>query len=43
MVAELDQVEGIPSEVIDKGGVETHLRRRMVEVPCDDGLDACLY
>ena len=43
LVAELDQVEGIPSEVIDKGGVETHLRRREVEVPRDDGLDACLY
>ena len=43
LVAELDQVEGIPSEVIDKGGVETHLRRREVEVPRDDGLDARLY
>ena len=42
LVAELDQVEGIPSEVTDKGGVEAHLRRREVEVPCDDGLDACL-
>lgn len=31
------------AEVINKGGVEVHLRRRDVEVPCDDGLDACLY
>ena len=43
LVAEFDQVEGIPSEVADKGCVEAHLRRREVEVPCDDGLDACLY
>ena len=35
--------EGIASEVIDKGGIEAHLRRREVEVPRDDGLDACLY
>ena len=43
LVAELDQVECIPSEVADKGGGEAHLRRREVEVPRDDGLDACLY
>ena len=38
----LNQVERVPSEVVDKGGVEAHLRRREFEVPCDDGLDACL-
>ena len=43
LVAELDQVEGVASEIPDKGGVEAHLRRREVEVPRDDGLDACLY
>ena len=43
LVAELNQVERIPSEVIDKGGIEADLRRREVEVPRDDGLDACLY
>ena len=43
LVAELDQVEGVTSEIPDKGGVEAHLRRREVEVPRDDGLDACLY
>lgn len=43
LIAELDQVECISSEVIDKGGVEADLRRREAEVPCDDGLDACLY
>ena len=43
LVAELDQVECVASEVIDKGGVEAHLRRREVKVPRDDGLDACLY
>ena len=42
LVAELDQVKRVPSKVTDKGGVEAHLRRREVEVPCDDGLDACL-
>ena len=42
LIAEFDQVERVPSEVVDKGGVEAHLRRREVEVPCDDGLDACL-
>ena len=43
LVAEFDQVEGIASEVTDKGGVEADLRRREIEVPRDDGLDACLY
>ena len=42
LIAELDQVEGVASEVTDKGGVKTDLRRREVEVPRDDGLDACL-
>ena len=43
LIAELDQVEWVISEILDKGGVETDLRRREVEAPCDDGLDACLY
>ena len=43
LVAELDQVECISPEIADKGGVKAHLRRREVEVPRDDGLDACLY
>ena len=43
LVAELDQVEGVTSEVANKGGVKANLRRREVEVPRDDGLDACLY
>ena len=42
LIAELDQVEGAPSEVTNKGIVQPHLRRRKVEVPCVDGLDACL-
>ena len=42
LIAKFDQVKRVPSEVTNKGGVETHLRRREVEVPCDDGLDACL-
>ena len=42
LIAELDQVKGVASEVPDKGGVEAYLRRREVEVPCDDGLDTCL-
>ena len=42
LIAELDQVKRVASEVPDKGGVEAHLRRRELEVPCDDGLDACL-
>ena len=42
LVAELDQVERIASEIPDKGGVEVHLRRREVEVPRNEGLDACL-
>ena len=43
LVAEFDQVEGVTAKITDKGGVETDLRRREVEVPRDDGLDACLY
>ena len=43
LIAKFDQVKRVASEVVDKGGVEGHLRRREVEVPCDDGLDACLY
>ena len=42
LIAELDQVKGVTSEIPDKGGVKTDLRRREVEVPRDDGLDACL-
>ena len=42
LIAELDQVEGVASEIPDKGGVEVHLRRREVEVPRNEGLDACL-
>ena len=42
LIAELDQVERVTSEVIDKGGIEVHLRRREVEVPRNEGLDACL-
>ena len=43
LVAELDQVERGASEVADKGGIEADLRRREIEVPRDDCLDACLY
>ena len=42
LVAELDQVEGVTSKIPDKSGVKADLRRREVEVPRDDGLDACL-
>ena len=42
LIAEFDQVKGVSTKISNKGGVETHLRRREVEVPCDDGLDACL-
>ena len=42
LIAELNQVERVPSKVSNKGGVETNLRRRKVEVPRNDGLDACL-
>ena len=41
-VGKFDQVEGVTSEVANKGGIEAHLRRREVEVPYDDSLDACL-
>ena len=43
LIAKFDQVEGVTSEIPDKGGVEAHLRRREFKVPCNDGLDACLY
>ena len=43
LIAELDQVERVASEVTNKGGVEAYLRRQKVEVPRNDGLDACLY
>ena len=42
LAAELDHVEGIASKITDKGCVETHLCRRKVEVPRDDGLDPTL-
>ena len=42
LIAELDQVERVAAEIPDKGGVEAHLRRWEVEVPRNDGLDACL-
>ena len=42
-VAEFDQVERVTTKIINKGSVEVDLRRREVEVPRDDGLDACLY
>ena len=42
VIAELNQVKGASSKVPDKGGVEAHLRRREVEVPRNEGLDACL-
>lgn len=38
----LNQVEGVASEVGEKRVVQPHLRRREVEVPRNDGLDACL-
>ena len=42
LVAELDQVKRVPSEVVDKGSVKMNLRRWEFEVPCDDDLNACL-
>ena len=42
LIAKLDQVEGVATEVTNKGGVEAHLRRREFEVPCDDGLHPVL-
>ena len=42
LIAELDQVERVATEVANKDGVEAHFRRRKVEVPRNDGLDACL-
>ena len=43
LVAELDQVKRVPSEVANKGGVEAHLRRREVKVPRDEGLHRTFY
>lgn len=40
LIAELNHVKGIAAEITDKGIVQPHLRRREVEVPRDDGLDA---
>ena len=42
LIAEFDQVKRVPSKVPDKGGVEAYLRRREIEVPRNEGLDACL-
>ena len=39
---EFDQVEGVASEVGEKGVVEAHLRRRNAEVPRDKGLHLVL-
>ena len=41
-VGKFDQVERVTTKINDKGCVEADLRRREVEVPCDDGLDTCL-
>ena len=43
LVAELDQVEGVTTQITNKCIVQPEFRRREVEVPRDDGLDACLY
>ena len=42
LIAELNQVERVASEVIDKGSVKTNLRRWEVEVPRDEGLHQAL-
>ena len=42
LIAKLDQVEGVTSEVGEKGVVEAHLRRRNAEVPRDKGLHLVL-
>ena len=42
LMAELDQVKRVSTKISNKGGVEAHLRRREVEVPCDDGLHPVL-
>ena len=43
LIAELDQVKGVTSEIPDKGGVKMNLRRREVEVPRDEGLHRTFY
>ena len=42
LIAELDQVKRVVSEVIDKGSVKMNLRRWEVEVPRDEGLHPVL-
>ena len=42
LIAELDQVKRVASEVIDKGSVKMNLRRWEVEVPRDEGLHQAL-
>ena len=42
LAAELDHVEGIPAEVVDKRRIQPQSGRRKVEVPRDDGLDPTL-
>ena len=42
LITELNQVERVASEVIDKGSVKMNLRRWEVEVPRDEGLDPTL-
>ena len=42
LIAKLDQVEGVASEVGEEGVIQPHLRRREVEVPRDDGLHLIL-
>ena len=43
LIAELDQVKRVASEVIDKGSVKMNLRRWEVEVPRDEGLHRTFY
>ena len=43
LIAELDQVKRVASEVIDKGSVKMNLRRWEVEVPRDEGLHQAFY
>ena len=42
LAAELDQVEGISTEVVDERRIQPQSGRRKVEVPRDDGLDPTL-
>ena len=42
LAAKLDQVEGIPAEVVDERRIQPQSGRRKVEVPRDDGLDPTL-